>query len=111
MIQIRTDFAPPLCTASLVGPVRFFRNIHLTEKLSLLAFAGHARVPIDERAIGIVAPGPDMQFVERLQAEPIRAVNKLKRLTLENRWSFMMGVPGGRIHNKLDTDKAHPAVQ
>ena len=49
----------------------------------LLQFACHRVVPIHKCTLRIVAPSPDMQLKERIQAEPVRSADELKILTIE----------------------------
>lgn len=42
--------------------------------------AGNVRVPIHERAIGILLPRPHVKRIERWQAEGIRALEIMKKL-------------------------------
>src|SRR5579862_814020 len=46
-------------------------------------FAGNVVVPIHESALGIVAPGPDVQLEERVQVEAVGRSNELEVLPFE----------------------------
>src|SRR6516162_2486991 len=45
--------------------------------------ARNVRVPVDESALRILLPGPDMERVEGREAEAIRAVEQMKELSHE----------------------------
>jgi hypothetical protein len=66
-----TDKRPTASSAS----ARRWRE-RLLIRFSLLAFTSHPVVPIHECSLGVVPPGPDMEFEERWYVESIRAVDK-----------------------------------
>ena len=74
---------------------------------SLLPFACHRIIPVHKCALRIVAPGPDMQFEERCQVEPVRSANELEILTVERGWNIVVGCqPRGCVHNVLNPDQS-----
>ncbi len=74
-----------------------------THRQILLTFAGHVVIPVHERAIGVLSPGPDMEFEECGQAIPVWAIDQLKRLALQHRRTVMARHPSGRIYDKFNT--------
>jgi hypothetical protein len=60
----------------------------VSEQFSLTA---HLSVPVHERAVGIVSPGPDMQFKERFAGlgENGHALNLLEKACREKSWDVM----------------------
>src|SRR5271156_921591 len=76
-----------------------------------VACATHVVVPVNERSLGVVPPGPDVQFEERVYGEAVRGVDESEDLTLQNRWSGMSLQPGGRVGNELDADQFHLAIR
>ncbi len=74
--------------------------------LVLLPFATYSVIPIHKCSVGILPPGPDVQFKECWKSIPIRAVHQLERLPFEYRRTVMACEPGRSIDYKLDTDQA-----
>jgi len=62
-----------------------YRNQSSFQRDLLFAFAGHLAIPVHERAVGVVPPGPDVQLEVRRQAVTVRAGNELERLPLQHR--------------------------
>src|SRR5205807_695803 len=69
-------------------------KVYFTGAKPLLAFARDAVIPVDEGAVGVVPPSPNVQLEMCGQAVPVRAVDKLKRLALEHRRTAVIGEPG-----------------
>ena len=61
----------------------FAPNFHPAISEGLLTFAGDFVIPIHERAVGIVAPCPDVQLKKCRNAISVRAVNELESLAFE----------------------------
>jgi hypothetical protein len=59
----------------------------------LFTLAAHFVIPVYERTVRVVPPGPDVQFEVRRQAVAIRAGDVLERLSLEHRRTVVMGQP------------------
>src|SRR3984957_20587149 len=69
----------------------------------LLAFAADLVVPVDESALRIIAPGPDMQLEKIIQGKAVRRRDELEILAVElRRCSAIVRQPRGRIHAVLD---------
>jgi hypothetical protein len=77
----------------------------------LLVFAGDSIVPIDERALRVVSPSPDVQLEECGQVEPVRAADELERLAFEHGWFFMVLQPGSRIHYIFNTHQMQTSTR
>ena len=70
-------------------------------------FAGHVIVPVHERTLRVVAPGPDVQFEKRIQVETVGGSNELKVLSFKYRRSIIVILqPGGCVHNVLDANQS-----
>src|SRR5581483_9242769 len=66
------------------------RHVHKSNLCdTLLTFASNLGIPVHKRAIGIVAPCPDVQFEEGGQAIPVRTGDELKRLAFQHRWGIV----------------------
>src|SRR5580658_11048845 len=74
---------------------------------SALKVAAHFVVPVNECAIWIVLPCPDVQFVKSVEAVSVWAGNQLQQLLIELRRSRIFLCPGGCVHNELDANQAH----
>ena len=61
------------------------RSLYRRPAASLLSFARHPRVPVDERAVRVVPPRPRVELVERGEAAPIWTLDQLQQLALEYR--------------------------
>src|SRR5215469_942908 len=71
-----------------------------------LQFARYLVVPVNERALRIVAPRPDMQFEEWREVESVRGTDKLKVLPVERRRSVLViREPSGGVHNVFHSDE------
>ena len=82
-----------------------------TSPIDLLALATHSIVPIHESTLGIVPPGPDVQFEERIDVETIREADKVEDLPVQYRSGVVIGgVPARRVQNELDAYKDHLAI-
>src|SRR5689334_13245003 len=68
----------------------------------LLVFAGYPRVPVHERTVGVIPPGPDVQLELCGQSVPVWASDDLEHLALEHRRSVVMRQPGGGVYDELD---------
>src|SRR5262249_11736178 len=86
---------------------RSFYGFHSTTYL--LTFAAHLVIPVHERTVWVVPPGPDVQFEMCWQAVTIRAVNELERLSLKYRRSAVTRQPGGGNDNELHADQSQTA--
>src|SRR5215469_10549520 len=65
-----------------------------------LQFARYLVVPVNECALRIVAPRPDMQFEKGREVESVRCTDKLKVLPVERRRSVVViREPSGGVHN------------
>ena len=73
--------------------------------------ARHVRVPVHERAIGIVLPGPDMQSVERRQPETIRSFEQVEKLPHElRRIMRMLRIPRVGENQKVSADQPQTSI-
>src|SRR5580692_12574422 len=67
-------------------------------------------VPVHERALGVAAPRPNVEFEERLYGVAVRGVDVQKHLALENGGRGMSLQPGRCIHDKLHADELQITV-
>jgi len=72
---------------------------------ALLTFASYIVIPVHERALRIVSPGPDVQFEECSRyTKPIWTWNELETLAFELwRHVIVSCEPTGCVHDVLDT--------
>src|SRR5260221_2470605 len=72
----------------------------------LLTVAGDGIVPVDEWAVGVVAPGPDVKLKDGANAVAIGAGDELKGLAFEyGRSAVVIFQPGLRVHDVLDAEQ------
>src|SRR5882724_3389978 len=77
----------------------------------LLTVAGDGVVPVDEWAVGVVAPSPDVKLKDRANAVAIGAGDELKGLTLEyGRSAVVIFQPGLRVHDVFDAEQVQLTV-
>src|SRR5256885_12207478 len=88
------------------------RNIGMTARhgdppaLVLLTVAGDGVVPVDEWAVGVVAPGPNVKLKDGANAVAIGAGDELKRLALKyGRSAVVIFQPVFRVHHVFDTSQ------
>ena len=63
-------------------------------------------MPVDERAVRIVLPRPDMQRVKRRQPETVGSLKIMEQLSHELRWTAPMRlVPPVGEHQKVSADQ------
>src|SRR5215203_2964661 len=75
--------------------------------------AGDAGVPIHERAVRIVFPGPDVQCVERRKTEAVRALEVVKQLSSQHWRRGILAVnrlPGIGVDEEVDPGDLDCAV-
>jgi hypothetical protein len=77
-----------------------------------VSVAGDQRVPVDERAIRILAPRPHVQLVVRRQAEAVRSIDELEQLPAENRRLLFRVrlMPRAGNHDELDAGEPRHAL-
>src|SRR5262249_28283857 len=72
--------------------------------LSGKRLARNVWVPVHERAVGIVLPGPDMQGIEGREPEAIGAFPVMKELSHEFWRTFMLRIPRIGHKQKIGAD-------
>jgi hypothetical protein len=85
---------------------------HLSKaaRLGLLMFAGYTRVPVHERTLGVVPPGPDVQFELCGRSVPLGLLTYWNTWPLEHGRTVVMREPGRGIYDELDADLAQTLV-
>src|SRR6184192_2579634 len=79
--------------------------------LVLLTVAGDGVVPVDEWAVGVVAPGPDVKLKDGANAVAIGAGDELKGLALKyGRSTVVIFQPGLRVHDVLDAEQVQLTI-
>ena len=75
--------------------------------------ARDVRVPVHEPAVRIVLPGPHVQRIERVEPEPVWAVEQVKQLTheLAAAFAWVLRLPGSRGHEKVSSGDPDAAVR
>src|SRR5256885_9716182 len=77
----------------------------------LLTVAGDGVVPVNEWAVGVVAPSPDVKLKDGANAVAIGAGDELKGLTLEyGRLSLVIFQPGLRVYDVFDAEQVQLTV-
>src|SRR5882724_5086063 len=78
----------------------------------LLTVAGDGIVPVDEWAVGVVAPSPNVKLKNGANAVAIGAGDELKGLAFEyGRSAVVIFQPGLRVHNILDAEQVQLTVR
>lgn len=68
-------------------------------------------MPVHECTVRILLPGPDMQCIERRQAEAVRALEQVKQLSHQFRRTGMCFIPAIRNHKKIGAGKLEPSAR
>src|SRR4051794_14206646 len=68
--------------------------------------ASYFVIPIDECAVGVVAPCPDVEFKEVWKLETIGSGDELKVLSIECRRCGVVLHPGSCVDNVLNADES-----
>ena len=76
----------------------------------LLTFATDFIVPVDERALRVVAPCPDVQFEERWKVVAVGAGDEEEGLAFEDGRGGMILQPRCGIDDEFNTDEAEFAM-
>src|SRR5882672_4717713 len=77
----------------------------------LLTVAGDGVVPVDEWAVGVVAPSPNVKLKDRANAVAIGAGDELKGLALEyGRSAVVIFQPGLGVNDVLDAEQVQLTV-
>src|SRR5256885_12768775 len=77
----------------------------------LLTVAGDGVVPVDEWAVGVVAPSPNVKLKDGANAVAIGAGDELKRLALEyGRSAVVIFQPSLCVHDVLDAEQVQLTV-
>src|ERR1700734_983190 len=96
--------------------VRRFPHLHTpshgqTSPTDLLTVASHGIVPVHEGTLGVVPPGPHMEFEERIDAEAIREANEIENLIVEYGRSVGIGrEPARGGEDEFDAYEGHLAI-
>jgi hypothetical protein len=84
---------------------------HGTHPIDLLTCAGHVVVPVHERALRVIAPGPDLELEECRNVEAIGGTHEIEDLPVEHRRRVVIGSePARRVQDELDAYESHPAI-
>ena len=68
-------------------------------------------VPVYERTLRIITPGPDVELEEGRDVKAIRGGDEIEYMPFEHRGSVVIcGEPGRRVQDKLDTDESHLSI-
>src|SRR5215467_6876625 len=82
-----------------------------TQDAGLLVLTAYVVVPVDEGALRVVTPGPDVEFEERIEAETVGRGDQLKRLAIELRRNVVVVLePGLGVDDIFDADQAELAA-
>src|SRR5579862_2737164 len=77
----------------------------------LLMRASHTVVPIDERALRVVPPCPDVKLEERRNGETVGIAHEQKHLTVQNGRAGIVLQPSRLVHDVLHADQFHFTVR
>src|SRR6266498_3956881 len=78
--------------------------------LAAEGLAGNVRVPVDERAVGILLPRPDMQCVERREPEAVGAFKQMKELSHKLWRARILCVPRVGENQIVGADQSQASV-